>query len=85
MPLYVVCAGSEKEAQDWARQHNVPRSRFRYASSAAIVDGLVDFEVVRLPGFAARSDTEKITAVLRWSKLKQSASRRRSTDHVDGG
>ncbi|CAL9365680.1 hypothetical protein [Streptomyces sp. enrichment culture] len=71
MVKYVVCAGSQHEAQAWARLHEIPQRQCLYASSVRKVEGLRDFAVVRLRGFFDRQDRDEIEACLRRNELKR--------------
>jgi hypothetical protein len=68
---YVVCAGSQAEAQAWARLHGIPQRQCVYASSTRKIEGLRDFAVVRLRGFFDQPHREDIEACLRGSELKR--------------
>lgn len=71
MLKYVVCAGSQAEAQAWARLHSIPLQQCVYASSTRKIEGLRDFAVVRLRGFFDRPHREEIETCLRRSELKR--------------
>lgn len=73
--IYVICCASRDEARAWARDHNVPRRQMMYAGSAAMLAGLVNFAVVRLPSFLTRPDRERVEDVLRGNETKMAASR----------
>jgi hypothetical protein len=73
--VYVICCASRDEARAWAREHNVPRRQTLYAGTAAALDGLVNFAVVRLPSFLGRPDRERLEAVLRHNETKMAAGR----------
>ncbi|AWT42564.1 MULTISPECIES: hypothetical protein [Streptomyces] len=71
MLKYVVCAGSQAEAQAWARLHGIPQRQCVYASSVRRIEGLRDFAVVRLRGFFGRPNRDEIEACLRRNELKR--------------
>ena len=71
MLKYVVCAGSQAEAQAWARLHGIPQRQCVYASSPRTIEGLRDFAVVRLRGFFDRPNRDEIEACLRRNELKR--------------
>ena len=71
MLKFVVCAGSQAEAQAWAQLHSVPQRQCLYASSPRKIEGLRDFAVVRLRGFFDRPNREEIEACLRRNELKR--------------
>ncbi|MEU7737938.1 hypothetical protein AB0B51_33560 [Streptomyces griseus] len=71
MVKYVVCAGSQGEAQAWARVHGIPQQQCLYASSLRTIEGLRDFAVVRLRGFFDRKDRDDIEACLLRNELKR--------------
>lgn len=68
---YVICAGSQAEAQAWARLHGISQRQCLYASSTRTIEGLRDFAVVRLRGFFDRPDQEEIETCLRRNELKR--------------
>ncbi|WP_405852966.1 hypothetical protein OG571_47835 (plasmid) [Streptomyces sp. NBC_01369] len=70
MLMYVVCAGTQTEAREWACHHKVPTRQVLYASSTRAIEGLRDFAVVRLQGFFGREDADDIEAVLRRNEMK---------------
>lgn len=71
MLKYVVCAGSQAEAQAWASLHGIPQQQCVYASSPRTIEGLRDFAVVRLRGFFDRPNRDDIEACLRRNELKR--------------
>lgn len=71
MLKYVVCAGSQAEAQAWACLHGIPQQQCVYASSPRTIEGLRDFAVVRLRGFFDRPNRDEIEACLRRNELKR--------------
>ncbi|MGF2208966.1 hypothetical protein [Streptomyces albidoflavus] len=68
---YVVCAGSQAEADAWAEMHEVPLERCVYASSTRKIEGLLDFVVVRLRGFFGVPGQQAIEDCLRMNELKR--------------
>lgn len=83
MIKYVICAGSQAEAQEWARLHNIPQRQCVYAGSLRRIEGLRDFAVVRLRGFFDRPDRGEIEACLLRNELKRRSPLRDRRD--DGG
>ncbi|CAL9650227.1 hypothetical protein [Streptomyces sp. enrichment culture] len=71
MVKYVVCAGSQAEAQAWARLHGIPQQDCLYAGSLRRIEGLRDFAVVRLRGFFDRPDRGDIEDCLLRNELKR--------------
>ena len=71
MLKYAICAGSQAEAQAWARLHDISPRQCLYASSPRTIEGMRDFAVVRLRGFFDRPDRDEIEACLLRNELKR--------------
>ncbi|MGW3298499.1 hypothetical protein [Streptomyces rubiginosohelvolus] len=70
MLKFVVCAGSQGEAQAWARAHDIPLRQCVYVGDLRLIEGLRDFAVVRLHGFFDRPDRDDIEACLQRNEMK---------------
>jgi hypothetical protein len=57
---FVILAGSQPEAEIWARERQLRPTQCIYASSPMRVTGISNVKVVRLPGFSNHRDSRAI-------------------------
>jgi hypothetical protein len=67
----VVISGSEQETREFCRIMGVPRRRVIHAGSAASVDGISGFDVVRIGHWRDRPNLNRLEDVLARNYVKQ--------------
>lgn len=67
----VILAETSREAARYARQANLRKGSFRYATRAATIKGLRVAEIHELPSYKRRRDRFAVDSALRWTKGKR--------------